>query len=273
MSTWGTGLYQNDIGIEVRDDYKNKLRAGKCEYDAYNEIIQEYKNEMVDEDDIYNVWFALADTMWNLGRLNEEIKNIVLNLIPSENVEKRWNSQKDILRRRYVLEELEKKLMLEMGEKKHISVHKPYVTAWRPGDIYTIPINSSCECMKDYEGWYIVIYVYEVSKFEFVVPGVYDVCPIIYIMLSPSDLQSVEEILSLKYCCSVNNLKTNKKRYKYVLGEVSDRKIPRQIKFIGNTDNVKFPIDEEISNQTSSIILWNEFVDDAISGYKLAQKE
>lgn len=74
MGIWGTGLYQNDLVIEVKNDYKNKLREGKTEDVAYKEILQEYRSLIVDEDDKFDIWFALADTMWNLGRLNDNVK-------------------------------------------------------------------------------------------------------------------------------------------------------------------------------------------------------
>lgn len=31
MGSWGVKLYQSDVADMVRDDYKNKLRAGKSD--------------------------------------------------------------------------------------------------------------------------------------------------------------------------------------------------------------------------------------------------
>lgn len=273
MGAWGTGLYQNDMGLEIKDDYKNKLRAGKSEDVALSEILQEYKEIMLDEDDKFDVLFALADTMWNLGRLTNDVKNKVLDLISQECVEERWGSQKEVDKRKDVLRKLEKKLMSEMGKKKKISVHKPYVTSWRPGDVYIMEIENPPETAIEYKGWYIVIYVYEVNEYDFELPQVYDLCPLIYIMLSPKEIQSVEDIFDLKCCCSINNRKIGKKRYQYTLGEISERKMPKNIKYLGSIDNFKFPTDEYEYDGMGSIILWYHFVEDAISGYKLALRE
>ena len=118
MGAWGTGLYQNDLGIEVKNDYKNKLREGKSEEVVYKEILQEYESLIVDEDDKFDIWFALADTMWNLGRLNNDVKEKVIYLIGQECIEKKWHLQKDIDKRKNVLEALKRKLLTEMGEKR-----------------------------------------------------------------------------------------------------------------------------------------------------------
>ena len=69
MGNWGTGLYSNDLGEDVKDEYLSKLKGGKSDEETLAEIFQFYKEEMEDDDDQYDVWFALADTMWKRGRL------------------------------------------------------------------------------------------------------------------------------------------------------------------------------------------------------------
>lgn len=273
MGAWGQGLYQNDIGLEVRDDYKNKLRAGKSDDIAFSEIMQEYKEILADEDEKFDVWFALADTMWNWGRLSEDVKNKALHLIDQEYAEGRWDSEKNIKKRKEVLVGLKKKLLSEMRTKKKVSVHKPYVTPWKPGDVYTMEIMEPPTNALEYKGWYIVIYVHEVNGHDFEVPGINDMCPLIYIMLSPKEIQAVNDIHELQCCCSINNSKTGQKRYQYTLGEISNRKMPKNINFLGKADDFKFPIDEYEYDGMGSIILWYRFVDEAIEGYKLAQRK
>ena len=272
MGAWGTGIYQNDMGIEVKDDYKNKLRAGKTDEVAYAEIMQEYRAIIADEDDKTDVILALADTMWNLGRLKAEVKEKALSLIEEECVEEKWDSQKDIIRRKKVLETLKKKLLSEMGEKKKISIHKPYVTSWNPGDIYTMEIVAPPETVAEYKGWYIVIYVKEIKGFDFVVPGVDDICPSVYIMLSPKEVKSMEDITSLNCCCSVRDAQTRKKRYQYTIAETSDRRKPKNLNYLGRCDCFKYPVDEEEYDEMGSLIMWNDFVEDSIEGYKLSMR-
>ncbi|MBQ7065906.1 MAG: hypothetical protein IJN92_03720, partial [Lachnospiraceae bacterium] len=64
MGTWDTGIYQNDLGADVRDDYIAKLKAGKSDEEALQEILSEYKEESEDDDEKYDFYPALADTLW-----------------------------------------------------------------------------------------------------------------------------------------------------------------------------------------------------------------
>ena len=95
MGTWGTKIYQNDVSDDVKKDYKNKLRAGKSDEDALDEILDEYDYCIGDSDARYDFWFALADTMWILGRLTNQVKNKALELIDMENKEERWETEKE----------------------------------------------------------------------------------------------------------------------------------------------------------------------------------
>ena len=81
MGSWGTGLYSNDMGDDVKDEYLSKLKAGKSDEETLTEMLECYKEEMADDDDKYDIWFALADTMWKKGRLTDEVKSKALELI------------------------------------------------------------------------------------------------------------------------------------------------------------------------------------------------
>lgn len=138
MGTWGTKIYQNDISSEVKDDYKNKLKAGKSDEDALNEILYEYEDCIDDSDDRYDFWFGLADTMWTLGRFTDQVKEKALELIGMEDEEERWKKEKDRKARYQVLEDLKKKILSKMPPRKKIPIYKPFITPWKPGEIYYI---------------------------------------------------------------------------------------------------------------------------------------
>ena len=118
MGTWGAGIYQNDVGEDVKEEYISKLKAGKTDEEALNEILKDYKDEIQDADDIYEVYFSLADTMWKKGRLTEEIKNKALELISQEEQSGRWESEGLQKQRHKVLMKLKENLLLEMPERK-----------------------------------------------------------------------------------------------------------------------------------------------------------
>ena len=74
MGAWGIGLYQDDVAEDVREDYKSYLREGLNNEQAYEKIFIQYKEVINDSEDGPIFWFALADTMWELGKLNNEVK-------------------------------------------------------------------------------------------------------------------------------------------------------------------------------------------------------
>ena len=127
MGAWGTNLYQNDVAGDIKQDYISKQKAGKSEEQALEEVIREDSSYFEDDDDKYDAWFALADTMWKYGRLTEEVKQKALSLIEEEKDSGRWETPKDIKKRQKVLEDLSGKLQSEQPPKKRISVHKPFV--------------------------------------------------------------------------------------------------------------------------------------------------
>ena len=78
MGTWGYGLYSDDVTRDVKDIYVDKLRRGKSGMQASKEMIAEFKWALDDEDDAPLFWFAMADTQWNYGRLQNEVKTQAL---------------------------------------------------------------------------------------------------------------------------------------------------------------------------------------------------
>lgn len=94
MGTWETGLYDNDISLDVRDGYIAKLKSGKTDDEALEEILSEYKEDAEDIDCKYDFYIALADTMWKKGRMTEQIKVKALEMIEEDKVSERWENEK-----------------------------------------------------------------------------------------------------------------------------------------------------------------------------------
>lgn len=201
MGAWGTGLYQDDVADDIKNDYINKQKAGKSEEVALKEILDENDAVFEEDDDKYAAWFALADTMWKYGRLTEEVKQKALEVVEEEKncIEERWQDRKDVLKRMQVLSNLREQLVSEQPIKKRISVHKPYITKWKPKDVYQykitgMPKGYEEEEYEKYIGWYIIIFVEDVMEYEAAVPVVKDIVPLIYLKLSPHRLDNISQI-------------------------------------------------------------------------------
>lgn len=122
MGTWGTGLYSDDLAMDVRDYYREQLSLGKPEEKITQELIEQNRTFILDDEVASVFWFALADTQWNLGRLEENVKEKALYYLHSGEDLKRWEDEdpNELLRRKKVLLKLEEKLLSCPPEKKDI---------------------------------------------------------------------------------------------------------------------------------------------------------
>lgn len=78
MGTWGSGLYQNDMSDDIKECFIDKCKRGHTIEEATEISIKEYAEELQDEDDAPNFWFALADIQWKYGKLLPKVKENAL---------------------------------------------------------------------------------------------------------------------------------------------------------------------------------------------------
>ncbi len=267
MSSWGTKLYQSDVADMVRDDYKNKLRAGKSDDEALEEMLMEYQNEMNDVEDKFDFWPALADTMWRYGRLSPEIRDTCLSIISAVREDIRWETEKDKEKRQKEMRALKEKLLSDMPERKKVSVHKPYICDWKEREVYSMQIEDDGRDGK-YNGCYIVIYVVGMDRGEYVVPGIYDTVPKVYLMLSKKKIECVEDVRNLELCCSACNRKKNERRIVYIILETSNRKRPKTLEYIGRLEDRLVPNVEYQISDMHGFLKWFSITQDTIQDYE-----
>ena len=230
MGTWDTGLYQNDLSADVRDDYISKLKAGKSDEEALQEILSEYKEESEDDDEKYDFYLGLADTLWKKGRLTEELKVKALEILEEDKISDRWEGEKIRKERIKVLDKLKEKLESPMPERKKVPVHKPYKLGWEEGDVYCFQIKGlvprHMEGYEEYIGWYALFYVDKIYTEDWQVKGVQDELANLFFFLQKEKPKSAEDIFSAKRICFRKRTTIND--YKIYLCE-SSKKIGQMI--------------------------------------------
>ena len=144
MGTWGPGLYQNDLAADIRDTFKDQLKRGKIGKQITKELLAEYENEILDLDDAVVFWFALADTQWELGRLEDSVREKALFYIQNGYDLKRWQIEnpKAALTREMIINRLKEKLLSSQPAQKKISQYKFYKCKWKEGDVYAYLLDS-----------------------------------------------------------------------------------------------------------------------------------
>lgn len=144
MGIWGPKLYQSDIAEEVRDYYRDQLRRGKSGKDITQDLIAQNKFTTLDSDDAPEFWFALADTQWDLGRLEDCVKERAVYYLNEGHDLLRWEKEDpaNAIKRAKVLDELRQKLMSPQPAEKRVAPYKLYRCVWSIGDVYAYQLSS-----------------------------------------------------------------------------------------------------------------------------------
>ncbi len=172
MGCWGVKLYEDDITLDVRNEYIEKLKKGINDKKINDEMIQSFKMHENDSDVISLYWFALADTQWDYGRLDDLVKEKAIYYLTSKVDLVRWEDDlKQYKLRKKVLERLEVKLNKPQPKKKRPRSKKNYQCPWEVGDVYAYHLSSGFWKSSDYYNKYILLYkTKEVLHIDDIVP-------------------------------------------------------------------------------------------------------
>ena len=158
MGAWGTGLYSNDTAADIRGAYVEHLKRGRSNEEALQSILDSNKDVigMADEEPLF--WFALADTLWNYGRLTEDVKQKALSFLANPPADERWleADKKSLAAWLQTLEKLKSKLLSEQPPEKKVSKYRLYRCPWSLGDVFAYRLEGSYAKEKGVEGKYIV---------------------------------------------------------------------------------------------------------------------
>ena len=188
MGTYGPKLYQDDLAADVREQYIDRLHGGKTGTEITREMLDEYRTEIDDRDDASVFWFALANTQWELGRLENEVKENALALIDAGVDLARWNAEdpKAAKVRQRVIEDLRQKLLTPQPPEKPIRPYRLYRCAWAYGDVFAYQLTCDLAKEKGLWGRYLLIRKIDETTWH---PG--HIVPIVHVkMTDGTDLPS-----------------------------------------------------------------------------------
>ena len=132
MGTWGTGLYSNDSACDIRGDYIDKLKRGKTNDEATQELINSNRDIMGDVEEEPLFWFALADTQWNYGRLLPKVKEKALYFLSQDKELQRWKESDERQLTSWIktLDTLKEKLESPQPPEKKVYKYRLYRCKW-----------------------------------------------------------------------------------------------------------------------------------------------
>ena len=68
----------SEFAEDIRNQYIDSLRRGNNGIEATKQLISDYEDALLDEEDASIFWCSLADTQWETGRLEETVKQNAL---------------------------------------------------------------------------------------------------------------------------------------------------------------------------------------------------
>lgn len=283
MGAWGPGIYQDDVALDIKDEYIELLKKGKTTEEAFKELINNNADYLEDEDAV-PMLLALADTQWKYGRLNDMVKSDALNIINSGAGLEAWKYNKKLLKRRTeILEKLKEKLETPQPEEKKVRPYKFFDCGWKKNDVFAYQLKSEyAKKAGIYDYWFIFIvddsYVWEdhyvlpivrakITKDTELPKTEEEIDKLDYIQIGNKDYKGMfefekwreKEEIEYNYSMRDKLLKFGVLPiYRFEIDNSSKRIIPRTLKYLGNYKNIRLPEDEYIEIIKVNIwgVLW-----------------
>ena len=132
MGTWSTGVFDDDLAVDLRTEYRSLLEQGLSGPAATDALLARGRP---DEDEEPVFWIALAATQSRLGRLEERVRDRALALV--ERDLERWAAEPPMVvrKRRKVLDELRDELLGPPRPEVRIRPYRPMTTEFAGGEI------------------------------------------------------------------------------------------------------------------------------------------
>ena len=266
MGAWNCSINGNDTAQDLISEYRAAF--------YYNEVpealekIFNYVNNYIDDDEIPDFVYSLADFMWKKGILTSEIKEAAIKLIDENYGMEIWAEagEKTLKQRQKVLENFKNKLLSPMPSKKKITLGMDIKPIFNTGDIITFKLatkaldyseysNYDTSKVVDYDNHYVVLrktydHISYTSRVEPNVKDTWAVFQIIPKLFSTEPtFDEVTKFLNKKLTCqdmilTESNLYYFKKRNYIFLGNVKPQLIEDYKHNFNDVTNIYFSINK-----------------------------
>lgn len=285
MGAWGTGLYQNDTSLDIKDSFIVMYNKGES-VESITEKMLELNKSLIAGDEELLFWLALADTQWEHGVLLPFVKENALLWIDRIN---RQGTGLSLQLNKDDIEKLQSKLLSTQPQKKKIVIKRIYRCEWKVGDVFAYRLESDLAKERGLYGRYFLIRKIDEGIWY---PG--HIVPIVYVKLTkdsalPSNTDDYNEIEYVQTGFAkyeerfwpidgknpIEDIKRKSKidyqvdeygflpEYRITLLNTSKRVIPSNLIYLGNFLNVEPPKIEFIPHFkiNISVVFWKHFED------------
>jgi hypothetical protein len=130
VGAWGPGVFQNDDALDIRNRWRDLVGVGFDPKVVGRRLIDEFG--LGDDPDQLPLWLALADLLWNAGRLTSDIRTRALRTIGDGGDLENWDDGIRRARAR-VLAQVERRLRSRMPRPRAIQPDHP--CDWKRGEL------------------------------------------------------------------------------------------------------------------------------------------
>src|SRR2546422_5211981 len=113
MGTWGFGIFENDVALDVQLEYEGAIEEGATDKEATDWVLEEFEEDMEDPEDVVQVWLALAPVQLERKAVQTTVRRKALEIIERGADLGRWEGagNDSVHARRQVLTELQSSLL------------------------------------------------------------------------------------------------------------------------------------------------------------------
>ena len=234
-----TDLYANDLAVEIKNYYIEKLQLGYDNQESLRLTLEQYEGCFYSKDeDMTDYWLVMADTQWVLGRLDDSVKNKAIDIIENDEDLIHYAYDQCLYDgRKEVLRNLLERLKSPQPEPKKIKKLELYICPWKVNDAYALQMKGKDAINAGIENrWLIIIKIDE----KYIKPG--HIMPIVRLKLTKSEIlpENLEAIDELPYFTLVNS--KNLIIYKSFMWIEKTRaitKVLNRLVYLGNYDFIE----------------------------------
>jgi hypothetical protein len=142
MGAWGPAIFYDDTAADIRGDYRELLEDQVPDEEATQRVIAAYTHLGADES--YLLWLALAAAQYQVGRLEDQVKERALAVIDSGEGLDLWREAgpKELTKRQSVLAKLRDQLTGPPRPRNTIRRPWRHVTDLMPGMVLAYTSGS-----------------------------------------------------------------------------------------------------------------------------------
>lgn len=135
MGTWSASIFGNDTSLDIKDEFFERYNQGEEPEDIKKDLLLD-----IDDEDRFNVMFALAQCMWEVGQLDESFLSDIEKVIGNKeelSVLEELGADKSFIKQRTThLEKFLKKISVKKEKpKKRVAPPIPVESKYRNGAV------------------------------------------------------------------------------------------------------------------------------------------